>query len=190
MKDYFSFHGKYADQLHHLLINEGVMVEVKGLITLLKKAKKSRKTVYFCGNGGHAATSNHFATDLSTIGIKAVSLTANSAEVTRLGNDFGYERVFDKQLENMVEEGDIVVGISASGNSMNVVKALEMANQQRAHSVALVGFGDGGKAKDVARHCIHVQTRPGMYGIVEDAHMTLCHMIAVYFKKNERILYS
>lgn len=181
---YFTFHKGYISNLSLILAKDSVIVGTKGVILLIKQAKKSKKTIYICGNGGHASTSNHFATDLCTLGIKAVSLTANPSEVTRLGNDFGYERIFDKQLTNTLEEGDVVIGISASGNSVNVVKALQLANKKGAYSVAMVGFKTGGKAKKVAKHKIHIETEEKEYGLVEDAHMTLCHIISFYLSKS------
>lgn len=176
---YFDFHKKYVKNLSIILNEEQLIVDIKAFVLMLKKAKKDNKTIYICGNGGHASTSNHFATDLCTLGIRAISLTANPSEVTRLANDFGYDRVFDKQLLAL-DKGDIVVGISASGNSMNVVNAMKLASEQRAKSVAMVGFVDGGTAKAVAKHSLHAISKKGEYGLVEDAHMTICHIISFY----------
>jgi D-sedoheptulose 7-phosphate isomerase len=108
-----------------------------------------------------------------------VSLTSNSAVLTCLANDIGYENVFVWQLRNLMRPGDVVVGISASGNSPNAVKALEYAAENGGIPVAIVGF-DGGRMKRVAKYAIHVETEKGEYGPVEDVHMVLDHLISNY----------
>ena len=183
MKSYFSFHTNYVNTLYRLLADEQVMVEVKNLVLIIKNAHKLGKVVYIAGNGGHSSTATHWAADLNSLGINAVSLASNISELTRIANDFGYEHIFDMQLENVLNKGDVVIGISASGNSKNIVKLMEYANQQRATSVALVGFSKGGLAKEIASTNVHIKTKDGEYGIAEDAHMTLCHIITFYLKQ-------
>jgi D-sedoheptulose 7-phosphate isomerase len=156
------------------------------VIDVFLEARQRDATIFFLGNGGSAATACHFANDLGVCAspegrrpFRSLSLTSNSAFVTCLANDFGYESVFLRQLRNLMRPGDVVVGISASGNSPNAVKALEYAEQAGGIGVAIVGF-DGGKMKAVARHVIHVETAPGEYGPSEDVHMVLDHLISTY----------
>jgi len=160
---------------------------------LLDGARRKGKQIFFIGNGGSAATASHFANDLGKgasvkgqLPFKAFSLTDNIALITALANDEGYERIFVAQLENILNEGDLVVGISASGNSPNVVKALEYAASRGAITVALTGFS-GGRLKEIAQFSVHSETPKGEYGPVEDIHMILDHLVTTYLKmKGER----
>jgi len=152
-------------------------------------ARENGHRIFFIGNGGSAATASHFANDFS-IGtrcpekpFRAISLTDNVAAMTAIANDDGYEQVFVKQLEVLMQKGDVVVAISASGNSPNVVKGLTYANAHGNHTVALTGFETGGKIAEIAKTVIHVKTRKGEYGPVEDAHMFLDHLMGSYFNR-------
>ncbi len=164
---------------------------VERVIHLFLEARVAGNTIFFLGNGGSAATSSHFANDMGFCAspegrtpFRAISLTANSAFLTCLANDIGYENVFSWQLRNLMRAGDVVVGISASGNSPNAVKALEYARDHGGIAVAIVGF-DGGKMKQVAHYSIHVETEKGEYGPVEDVHMVLDHLISNYLASVE-----
>ncbi|MBM3302340.1 MAG: SIS domain-containing protein [Deltaproteobacteria bacterium] len=159
---------------------------VANVIDLFIETRTRGNTIFLLGNGGSAATSDHFANDLGFCAspeghkaFRAVSLTSNSAVLTCLANDIGYENVFVWQLRNLMRPGDVVVGISASGNSSNAVKALEYAAGNGGIPVAIVGF-DGGRMKSLARYSIHVPTEKGEYGPVEDIHMVLDHLISNY----------
>lgn len=150
----------------------------------IAKLLKGDKTIFICGNGGSAATTSHFAEDLAywtKKGIRAISLTDNTAYITAISNDEGYENVFTRQLENLWSEGDIVIGISASGDSPNVIKALEYANDNQGISIGFLGF-DGGVAKHLCQHCIHIESDD--YGLVEDMHLILVHRIARVLKND------
>ncbi len=157
---------------------------VAEVIDLFLRTRAGGGTIFLLGNGGSAATANHFANDLSFGAspdghkpFRAVSLAANNALLTCLANDIGYENVFSWQLRNLMRSGDVVVGISASGNSPNAVNALEYAASNGGIPVAIVGF-DGGRMKQIARYVIHVRTEKGEYGPVEDVHMVLDHLIS------------
>ncbi|MFH0821691.1 MAG: SIS domain-containing protein [Pseudomonadota bacterium] len=176
---------RYLDHLAEVLkrLDCGM---VQRVIDLFITARDNGNTIFFLGNGGSAATANHFANDLcvsaSPAGKKrfrAVSLASNVSYLTCLANDFGYEEVFIRQLQNLMLPRDVVVGISAGGTSENVLRALDYAGKNGGISVAVVGF-DGGTAKDLARYTIHVPTDKGEYGPVEDVHMVLDHLIAAY----------
>jgi D-sedoheptulose 7-phosphate isomerase len=161
------------------------------VIDLFREARSKDNTIFLLGNGGSAATACHFANDLGVgaspeghTPFRALSLASNNALLTCLANDFGYESVFSRQLGNLMRPGDVVVGISASGNSPNAVKALEYARDNGGIPVAIVGF-DGGKMKEVGRYVIHVETAKGEYGPVEDVHMVLDHLISNYLASIE-----
>lgn len=154
-------------------------------IEIILAARDKGNAIYFIGNGGSAATASHFANDIQ-IGtcttekpFRAVSLTDNVAILTAIGNDFGYDEIFTKQLEALLRDGDVVVAISASGNSPNIVKGLEYAKKRNCKTVSLTGF-DGGKIKELADHNVHVPSHKGEYGPVEDYHMIFDHIIGSY----------
>ena len=162
------------------------------VIDLFLQARSNGNTIFFLGNGGSAATAAHFANDLGfcaspegSVPFRALSLTSNTAFITCLANDTGYENIFSLQLRNLMRPGDVVVGISASGNSPNAVKALEYARQSGGIPVAVVGF-DGGAMKKIAAYSIHVETEKGEYGPVEDVHMVLDHLISNYLATVKR----
>jgi len=168
--------------------------EVGQFIEIIIEAREAGRKIFFMGNGGSAATADHFVNDISigtrTTGkpFKAYSLSSNGAVITALGNDNGYEDIFVKQLEALMDKGDVVVAISASGNSPNVVKAIRYANDKGAITVGLTGF-DGGKLRELAQFKVHVPTSKGEYGPVEDAHMIFDHILGNYLlhycKKND-----
>lgn len=156
------------------------------VIDLFRQARARGATIFFLGNGGSAATASHFANDFGVCAspdghtpLRSVSLAGNMAFITCLANDFGYEQVFARQLRNLMRPGDVVVGISASGNSPNAVEALRYARDNGGIPVAIVGF-DGGKMRCLADHVIHVQTGTGDYGPVEDSHLVLDHLMSLY----------
>ena len=181
-KDYAK---RYVQYLLELLTAIDLQ-SIEDTIKVFQEARSGGKTIFFIGNGGSAATSSHFCEDLA-LGtymngkkpFKTLSLTDNSAYITALGNDEGYENVFIGQLRSLLNKDDIVVGISGSGNSPNVVKAIEYANANGGITVGLIGF-DGGKMKEICQYCIHVKTKKGVYGPVEDIHLILDHMISTY----------
>lgn len=155
---------------------------IAAFIEALDAARRDGATVFFCGNGGSAATASHFQNDLTrwrTKPMRVVSLTDNVAVITALANDYGYERIFVMQLEPLLSEGDIVVAISASGNSPNVVEAIEFARSRRALTVGLTGF-TGGRLAELCDIHVHVPSESGEYGPVEDAHMILDHLVMSY----------
>lgn len=161
---------------------------VNKIINVLLNAKENGKKIYFIGNGGSASTSSHFAEDLS-MGtyvndrnpFKAISLTENVAYMTALGNDKSFEDIFSDQLKVFLDSGDVVIGISASGNSPNLIKAMKYVNKKNGISICLVGF-DGGKMKDICKYSVYIDTMKNEYGPVEDVHIILCHIITTYLK--------
>lgn len=162
--------------------------EVGRFIATLLAARERGSTVFFVGNGGSAATASHFANDLA-IGnndyqkpFRAISLTDNMPIITAIGNDVGYEEIFVRQLRALGKKGDVLVGISASGNSPNLLRAFEYALSAGIKTVAITAF-DGGKLKSMAEEGIHVPTEPKEYGPAEDAHMVLDHLVGAYLMR-------
>jgi D-sedoheptulose 7-phosphate isomerase len=159
---------------------------VAAFVEFLLSARDSGHTVFFIGNGGSAATASHFANDIA-IGtrtgdvrpFRAVSLTDNVAVMTALANDEGYDRMFVDQLRVQMRDGDSLVAISASGNSPNVIAAVDYAKSRGATVVGLTGF-DGGKLRTLSDISLHLQTAKGEYGPVEDVHMIFDHLIGSY----------
>jgi len=154
-------------------------------VEIVLGARERGARIFFCGNGGSAATASHFANDLG-IGtrspakpFRAIALTDNVAVMTAIANDDGYDLMFVQQLQMLMQKGDVVVAISASGNSPNVLRAVEYANSGGAVTVGLTGF-DGGRLKELVHHAVHVPTEKGEYGPVEDAHMVLDHLVGSY----------
>ncbi|TMF98179.1 MAG: SIS domain-containing protein [Chloroflexi bacterium] len=143
--------------------------------------------VYVVGNGGSATNATHFACDLSKATIvdgrarlRVTSLTDNIALLTAWANDTSYDRVFSEQLTNLLDPGDVVIAISASGNSPNVVSAVLAARLMRASTIALVGFA-GGRLLEAVDAAIHVPSND--YGVVEDCHSVIEHAITVSTRK-------
>ena len=151
------------------------------VLRLLEEAYLNGRRIFIMGNGGSAATASHFALDLAKNTIlpgaprlKAISLTDHVPLITAWSNDTAYEHIFAEQLANMIEPGDVVIGISASGNSLNVIKALRLARVSQAFTIGLLGAG-GGKIKDMVDAYV---LAPGQnIEQEEDAHMILAHVI-------------
>jgi len=119
--------------------------------------------------------------------MKFRSLTDQVPMITAIGNDHSYEDIFVDQLIDNFEPGDVLVGISASGNSMNVIKAVEYANKMNGTSIGLVGF-KGGKLKEVSQICLYTPNPEKEYGPIEDLHMIIDHMMVTYLTKDEEFL--
>lgn len=158
---------------------------VAACIGALMEARQRGSSMFFIGNGGSAMTASHFAHDVA-IGSKsakkpflAQSLCDNVTTLTAIANDHGYDQVFVRQLQGRMCEGDVVLAISASGNSPNVVKAIEYANAEGGVTIALTGF-EGGRLKEIAGVCVHVPTRSGEYGFAEGVHSIAGHLVAEY----------
>ena len=171
----------YLTQLQHTIASIS-RDQIWDVIHILMTAWRGRKQIFLLGNGGSAATASHMANDLNKLTIvagkprfKAIALSDNVPLMTAWGNDTSYENIFVEQILNFLEAGDVVIGISTSGNSGNVLKALSVA---REHDAITVGFtGDtGGKLKEIADHCIFIPS--DHIGIQEDGHMILDHVIA------------
>jgi D-sedoheptulose 7-phosphate isomerase len=155
---------------------------VADLANELHAAWKEGRRVYICGNGGSAANAIHWANDMLFViarsggpGLAITALPANQAVLTCLGNDIGYENIFSHQLDTFGKKGDVLIAMSGSGNSPNIVKVLEKSRALGMKSYALLGFS-GGVCKPLADVVIHFAVNDMQ--IVEDLQLAVCHMLA------------
>ena len=158
---------------------------VSRLIQLLKKTLHEDRHIFVFGNGGSAANASHFVTDLGKgssdkLGkrFRCLSLNDNVSWMSAIGNDYSYDDIFVRQLENYGRKGDLVLAMSVSGNSPNVVKAVEWANQNGLETIGLCG-GKGGALAKIAKHSIVIDSIH--YGRAEDAQMAICHLLCYAF---------
>ncbi len=161
--------------------------QIDDVMETLLKAYENENIIYIFGNGGSASTASHYVCDFNKgVSIKLekkfrfVCLNDNTATVMAIANDCGYENVFSMQLEGKLKKGDIIFAISGSGNSKNVIKAVEYAKQQGNEIVSLTGY-DGGKLLQLSDHPIHADINDMQ--IAEDVHMMLCHMMSSIIAK-------
>lgn len=183
-----NFLNKYKKELTDKIsqIDNDVVIKIINLID----STEDNGSVYIIGNGGSAATASHMANDWG-IGLKRrriknfniISLADNSAITTAIANDIGYENIFYEQLRDCIKKDDILIAISCSGNSKNIIKAVQYAKEKHIPIIGLTGF-DGGDLKKLSDINFHVNTKKGEYGIVEDLHMILDHMLYSYYIDN------
>ena len=159
------------------------MIDLDMIAGLLCQAHANGRRIYVMGNGGSAAAANHFVCDLVKIGYPAFSLAANVPLITMLANDYGYKNIFAMQLEPVLEPGDIVIAISTSGNSPNVVKAVKFANSVDAITVGFLGW-PGGKLKDWVEY--PMTTSPIRNLTAEDWHTIWIHNICRNLQSEDR----
>ncbi len=185
MKDHINHY--FDDVKNH--IDRISWQEIAKAITLLEATYEHNGHIYLIGNGGSAAIASHFANDLnkSVLGhrgdatvkrFRAVALTDNIPVLTAWANDLGYEHIFSEQLKNFIQEKDLLIAISSSGNSVNIIKAVEVARAHKTPVIGFVGF-DGGKLIGYADAKIHVPSKS--YFVVEGLHDVLTHLIIDYF---------
>lgn len=160
---------------------------IQEAIDLLVEARTERRQVFIMGNGGSASTASHFVCDLAKNtrnpnlpSFRVIGLTDNMAIFSALANDEGYENVFAQQLASFVEAGDIVIGISASGNSANVLNAIELGNRMGATTIGMTGF-DGGRLRTIVDIDVHIPSHCIEH--VEDIHLMLEHLICKAIKE-------
>lgn len=154
-------------------------------IEILREAHEAGRQIFVCGNGGSASNASHFATDLGkgssdVLGkrFRVLSLTDNVSWITALGNDYAYDQIFVRQLENYARQGDVLITASVSGNSPNLVKALEWAGGAGLRTIALVG-AKRGRTAELATEVLEVGDTH--YGRVEDAQMHVLHLLCYAF---------
>ncbi len=158
---------------------------VSRAIEILKEARDRERHIFVCGNGGSASTASHFVTDMvkgasfeRDSRFRIMALTDSLATITAYSNDVSYDCIFVEQLKNFAQPGDVLIAISGSGNSPNVIQAVEYANKVGCGTIALTGR-DGGKLGPMAN--LEIRVRESHMGRIEDAHLFACHMICYYF---------
>lgn len=156
----------------------------------LAQARLHKARVFLCGNGGSAANANHWENDLiygaakgGLGGVRAHSLSANTSVLMCLANDTGYENIFSGQLEVLASQGDLLIALTGSGNSPNILRAIATANALGLETWVIVGF-DGGKALDLAQHAIHFPI--GDMQIAEDLQMIVCHTVTRHLATSKK----
>jgi len=176
----------YLDQLRATL-EELDADRLQRLADRLHEARMAGQTIFIIGNGGSASTASHFACDLvkgahveGAPRLKAISLTDNVALMSAVGNDIDFESVFAEQLEGLLRPGDVLLAITASGNSPNILSAVKLAKLREAWVAGLIGFG-GGALREMVDLDITVSS--ANYGPVEDVHLVLDHLLAQYLRK-------
>lgn len=188
----------YAKQLQDYLETERRILSeldldaVNNLMNLMEDARKNRKRIFICGNGGSAATASHYVCDFckgvslhQSVKYDMECLNDNTPLMMAIANDISYDDVFVYPLQAKLREGDLVIGISGSGNSENVLRAIRYANEHGAITAALVGYG-GGKLLKEAAHAVHVKI--DNMQIVEDVHMILDHAMMYILAQQEQDL--
>ncbi|MEN2283882.1 SIS domain-containing protein [Algoriphagus sp. SE2] len=190
MKNYFEDYRKRIDNILDTVDTDALGEVAKVMI----EAFKNGKTVYVCGNGGSAATASHMQADFSffvryftKFRPKVKALTDNGPIITAIGNDTSFHDVFVEQLKGNFVAGDVLILISASGNSENVVRAANYVNEKGGTSIGFVGF-EGGKLKEVTKVCLYTPNPKGDYGPIEDVHMIFNHVLVNYMCHNEEFL--
>ena len=159
--------------------------ELKKTLEILTDTSRHGKAVYVAGNGGSFAIAQHLCCDWmkgTFVGhlapLRVFTLGANQSLLTAVANDFGYEYSFSAQLDMVGQEGDVGVFVSSSGNSPNILRAVEVAKQKKMRTIGLTGF-EGGKLREMADVKLHVAVKN--YGVVEDFHQMLMHVLAQFF---------
>jgi D-sedoheptulose 7-phosphate isomerase len=178
----------------------GVMEKLDGdafgkAIEILREAYANDRQVFIAGNGGSAAAANHFVCDFGKNAtpldgsrrFRIISLSDNVEKITAFANDISFEEIFSQQLKNLMNERDILITVSASGNSPNIVKACEYARTKNGRVIALTGFS-GGKSRAYADAPLHVDAQS--YEQAEDAHLIILHMIVCFVKENRGYILS
>lgn len=173
-KDYIS--------AHHTILDKLPYIEIEEMTQQLLRAYHEDRTVFLFGNGGSAALASHFACDLGkgTIGtngskrFRVIALTDNLPLITAWANDSCYENIFSEQLRNLAFPGDVAFAISGSGNSGNVLRALETAKNSGCTTMGITGFS-GGRMKALCQHCVIIPS--DNMQVIEDFHLIVCHAL-------------
>lgn len=178
-----NFIKKYTNEFVDVLNNLDEE-KLAALYDLLNKTKETNNKVFMLGNGGSSASASHWVCDFNkgtnhedSKRLQVYSLSDNTPLFSAVGNDFSYEDVFVEQLKNYLSPGDLVIGLSVSGNSENIVRALKYANEIDADTYSIVGNYDGGMI-DASKESLIVPSKN--YGVVEDIHMYVCHLLSQY----------
>lgn len=186
---------KYIEELSDI-INKIDQEKINSLANKIIEVRDNNKTVYIIGNGGSAANASHWACDLNkgTLErhfdqhqkrIKVSSLTDNITLMTAISNDLGYDEIFSQQLRNCIMKGDLLITITGSGKSKNIINAINVAKMSQAYVISLLGF-DGGEVAHISDDSLIVPSNN--YGIIEDAHSIVGHIITEKIKGKSNLV--
>ncbi len=183
------FH-EYSERLQHVLRNTD-WGPTETLAEKMLSCWVNNKNVYLCGNGGSAGNAIHLANDFlygianeTGKGLKVHALPANSSVLTCFGNDLGYDCIFSEQVAVYGEDGDLLIVLSGSGNSLNIINALEQAKSKNMTTCAILGYS-GGKAKDIAEIVIHIPVDDMQ--IAEDMQLIVGHMVMQWLSRHKSV---
>mgnify|MGYP000636762920 FL=1 len=184
----------YFNNLNHI-INQLDLSSISSFIEEFSDSYENNQTIFVAGNGGSSSTASTMANDIgfdimrktgASKPVKVHALTENSAVITAIANDTGYDNIFINQLKIHYKEGDKLLVISASGNSKNLILAAEWVKEKGGKVIGLLGFS-GGDLKDICDHHVHVKTGDGEYGPVEDLHLIINHIMAHWLQNKLKI---
>ena len=173
---------RFLDHLEvaHAVLHSNILAQIEVIAAEIKKALAAGNKVLFCGNGGSAADSQHLAAEFvgrfqkERRGLPAIALTVDTSILTAVGNDYGYDKVFVRQVEALAKPGDVLVGISTSGNSANVVQAVELAKARGVYCVGMTAAG-GGKMAELCDQCIAVPAK--VTARAQEMHILIGHIL-------------
>jgi D-sedoheptulose 7-phosphate isomerase len=189
MQDYIqNFSGKVQLALERL-----PKKEIAKALNILQGVFERDGRIYVFGNGGSMAIASHWVSDFNKTvfsnylekhsrRFQAIRVPGTESEITAWANDAGYDMIFAGPLQNYLQDADVIIAISSSGNSPNVVKAVELARSRNVPVIGLSGFDQGNRLNELSDAKIHVPTEKGQYEIVESVHGTIMHLMAKYFK--------
>ena len=198
MRDFNNYLKKYLDELSKSIINSNKK-QLEKAINLIVKKIKNNNTIFVCGNGGSAAIANHYVCDYlkffrdrTVYNPKIISLSSNLETITAIANDISYDQIFKYQAESLSKKNDLIIIISSSGNSKNIIKILKFAKKKGISSIGFSGF-DGGYLEKNSNISININAKN--YGLSEDAHHILMHIIMQYIvfkygKKNAKSIFK
>jgi D-sedoheptulose 7-phosphate isomerase len=177
---------KYVEETRAALADPYLAEAIGRIVPILLKSREDGRTIFFFGNGGSASTASHFVVDIGKATLRGegrrfrcVALVDNVESLTAWANDTDYSRVFSEQLVGLAKKGDVAVGISGSGNSPNVLKAMEAARALGIATIGLTGMG-GGKLKELVDVPVVVPSNSMQH--VEDVHLLICHLLTAYLR--------
>jgi len=183
MEDFNNYLKKYLDELSKSIINSNKK-QLEKAINLIVKKIKNNNTIFVCGNGGSAAIANHYVCDYlkffrdrTKYKPKIISLSSNLETITAIANDISYDQIFKYQAESLSKKNDLIIIISSSGNSKNIIELLKFAKKKGISSIGFSGF-DGGYLGENSNISININAKN--YGLSEDAHHILMHIIMQY----------
>jgi D-sedoheptulose 7-phosphate isomerase len=185
-KDIAAYVAQYVSETSAALSDRFLAEGIAKIVPALLRAREAERTIFFMGNGGSASTASHFVVDIGKATIqgdarrfRCVALTDNVETVTAWANDADYSRVFSEQLKALAQRGDVAVGISGSGNSANVLRAMETAKSMGLVTIGLTGMG-GGKLRGAVDIPLVVPSHSMQH--IEDAHLLICHLLTAYLR--------